>query len=103
MTLHLIHKHFGENHLNEVIDYMKKNGAPTLKAVDMGEDEYVILEGCHRARAAEILGLIPVIDEIEYSEEVLVCDIVDDYDNYDRTIADLCDSVYGKCFIDFEN
>ena len=35
-------------------------------------DCWAALEGCHRIRAAAELGLEPIIEEIEYSDDVFI-------------------------------
>ena len=96
MTIALVHGHFNQDHLDEVKNEMSILGAPTIKAVWMEQyDMYVAIEGCHRIRAAKELGLTPVIDEIEYSEE-----LVDGMDG-EWTVADICDDAHRAVTIDF--
>jgi hypothetical protein len=65
-------------------------------------DMYAALEGCHRIRAAKELGLIPEIEEVEYSETMSVKDpsLNLDLDN-DYTIAELVDDCHRRTVIDF--
>lgn len=73
LEIALAHDHYSEEHLQEVIKKMQVLGTPTIRAVwQECWDMYVALEGCHRLRAAEILGLTPIIDEIDYDD---VCDL----------------------------
>lgn len=68
----LLHKHYDPDHLLDVIAQMRTLGTPTIRAVCTDPDGvYVALEGCHRIRAAKILGLVPVIDEVGYSAVVI--------------------------------
>jgi hypothetical protein len=61
-----------QNHLNEVIEDMKRLGAPVVKAVWMEcWDAWVALEGSHRVHAAKNLGLEVNIEEVEYSTKEL--------------------------------
>ena len=78
-------------HLVEVLEDMKRLGAPTIKAVWMEVwATYVALEGSHRLAAAKQLGLTPIIDEVEYDEHVLLTDIGCDDGGYGHTIAKHC-------------
>ena len=79
----LLHNHFDQDHLNQVVEEMKKLGAPTIRVYDCGFDNiYQALEGCHRLRACEILNLTPVLEFID--GDVLAGDIELDCD-YDST------------------
>lgn len=69
MQIQLVHDHFDTEHLSAVMSEMRVMGAPTIKAVDIGENVYAALEGCHRIRAAIELGLQPIIEEVEYSDD----------------------------------
>ena len=92
MDIVLVHNHFEQGHLDVVAKQMESMGAPTIKAVHIDGDLYVALEGCHRLRAAEALGLEPEVDVIEYSEETLVCDLGLDFDPLDKlTVSDIVD------------
>lgn len=96
MKIALVHDHYDAGHLAEVKAEMLTLGAPVIKAVWMEcYDMYAALEGCHRIRAAKELGLEPIIDEIEYSD-----DLVDGTDG-DVTIADICDSANRATIIEF--
>ena len=71
MEIVLLHKEYDKKHLDEVIANMKKMGAPTIKAYyDEAEGIYFATEGCHRIRAAKKLGIMPVIDIIDWEEEI---------------------------------
>lgn len=77
-----------------VINEMRTRGAPTLRAVDMGDDVWVALEGTHRICAAKGLGLTPIITPIAYGDDELPEDIQDEVEEYGVTIEDFVDSVY---------
>lgn len=56
-------------HLADVIEQMRTLGAPTIRAVWMGE-YWLALEGSHRLAAAHALGLTPIIEELSYLDEI---------------------------------
>jgi hypothetical protein len=64
-------------------------------------DMWVALEGCHRLRAAEVLGLTPEIDEIEYAEDVMTSDLGLDYQD-ETTISEIVDGAYARHIITFQ-
>lgn len=95
MTIALLHNHYDEDHLQEVIDEMEKLGPPTIKVLDLGFDNmYQAIEGSHRLRAAEILGITPNFEFVDPNDTVgdlglydfddpdLHADEVGDYENY---------------------
>jgi len=102
MKIALVHEHYSEEHLAEVIEQMKTLGAPKIHAVYMEcHDHWQALEGCHRIRAAKELGLIPEIIEVAYSDNP--CSSISGYDgDCDYPISDICDDVIGKKVIEFE-
>ena len=96
MRIALVHKHFNEKHLEAVKAEMAKLGAPVIKAVWMEcHGHYAALEGCHRIRAAKELCLTPVIEEVEYSEE-----LVDGMDG-EWTVSEIADDSYKSVIIEF--
>lgn len=102
MQVALIHKHFDATHLEAVKAEMASLGAPTIKAVWMEcWGIWAALEGCHRLRAAHALGLVPEIEEVEYSDEKGQADvgIADSDDCY--TIAEIADAACRAKIIDF--
>lgn len=102
MNIILVHDHYNSDHLAEVIDQMRTLGAPKIKAVWVEcYDAWVALEGCHRVRAAEALGLVPEIDEIDYDEDR---DLMDpelglDLDNPGSTIGWIIDGCWQRTMI----
>lgn len=97
MRIALVHNHYDAGHLAEVIEEMRRVGAPTIKAVWMEcFNHWAAIEGCHRIRAAKALGLVPEIEEVEYSDE-LVEGMQDDV-----TVAEVADSSRESEIIDFE-
>lgn len=106
MQIALIHNHYDERHLKAVKAEMQVLGAPTIKAVWMEcWGVWAALEGCHRIRAAAELGLVPEIDEVEYSEDITTEDIGlgDAFGGDVWTIAELVDDAYSKPIITFED
>jgi len=67
----LLHNHFDSAHLAAVIGEMKKMGPPTVRAYDLGFGGLIqAVEGCHRLRACEDLGIAPVIEIVQPEETV---------------------------------
>lgn len=84
MTIALLHKHYSEEHLAEVMEQMKELGAPTVRAI--WSDLYglwLAVEGCHRIRAAVELGEeVEIVDvsgeesiEIQEDGEMVSCKV----------------------------
>ena len=100
MKIALLHAHFDEQHLSKIVEEMKKLGTPTIKAVWVeAYDHYAALEGCHRLRACELLGMIPEIEEIEYSDDTLESLGLDCKNGV--TISEICDGSYNSVIIYF--
>lgn len=96
MKIALVHDHFDADHLEAVKAEMAKLGAPKIKAVWMEcFGHFAALEGCHRIRAAAELGLVPEIEEVEYSDE-LVEGAEDGI-----TVADVADGSYETKVFEF--
>lgn len=70
-TLYAPHRIDSLDHLNDVIDAMRKLGAPTIRVVDC-HDHYVAIEGSHRLTAAKCLGLQVELDVLEQGDRVAV-------------------------------
>lgn len=69
MKIALVHEHYDGIKLEAVKAEMLTLGAPTIKAVWVEcYGRWQALEGCHRIRAAKALGLVPEIEEVEYSD-----------------------------------
>ena len=91
MQIALVHNHYSEEHLKEVIAEMRELGAPTIKAVWVEcWGIWAAIEGCHRIRAAAALDLLPEIDEVEYSEDLT---------EYGYSVAELADEANTKTII----
>jgi len=101
MNIALVHDHYDAEHLEAVKAEMLTSGAPVIKAVWMEcYNLYAALEGCHRIRAAKELGLEPVIDEIEYSDDM--ASTVTGYDgDEDYSISAICDGASKASVIEF--
>ena len=76
MKIALIHTEYRLSHLDKVIQQMKELGPPEIRAV-WCEDRgfWAALEGCHRTRAADKLGLTPIIKPIEYKPGMTWADV----------------------------
>jgi len=95
MNIILAHNHFDKNHLEAVVSDMEKLGAPEIRCYDPDYENFVFaIEGCHRLRACEILGIEPKLIFIEPDTKITeledldfdggvesICEI-GDYDNY---------------------
>jgi hypothetical protein len=86
MNIILVHKHYDKAHLEEVKSIMLKKGTPKIRAMWSAEYEsWLAVEGCHRLRAAEQLGLTPIIIDItnnktvsyQYDDETIISKITD--------------------------
>jgi len=102
MKIALVHDHYSEEHLAEVIEQMKSLGAPKIHAVWMEcYGHFAALEGCHRIRAAKVLGLVPEIIEVDYSDEMASTILGYDGDE-DYPISEICDDSYRSTIIEFD-
>lgn len=100
MKIALIHEHYNTEHLSAVKAEMLVMGAPVIRAVWMEcYGVWAALEGCHRIRAAAALGLIPVIDEVEYSDDVVGGD---DMGGDEWMISAICDQAYCAHIVEFD-
>ena len=96
MRVALLHNHYDEEHLAQVMEEMKQLGAPKIHAVWMDcYGHWVALEGCHRIRAAKELGLTPEIIEVEYSDDTF------ETDGEEYVISEVCDASYDAGIIEF--
>jgi hypothetical protein len=97
MKVALLHRHYNEGHLASVTEEMRTLGVPTIKAVWMETWQmWVAMEGCHRLRAAHALGLTPVIEELDYSDEMIS---MDDGDHV--SVSAICDDAYNAQVLTF--
>lgn len=104
MTIVLLHSDYDKDHLAKVTAEMRELGAPTIKAIwSECHGIWFALEGCHRLRAAEALGLAPQIEEYEVEDleqevnEVFPGTFEDPY-----TFADIYDCETNPKMITFE-
>jgi len=94
MKVQLFHNHFDQKHLEEVKTEMLILGTPVIRVVyDDLNDVFIAVEGCHRLRACEELGLTPEIEEITI-EEALQINIAESGD--DRDLASFENIFWGK-------
>lgn len=101
MKIKLVHDHYDQGHLDQVVEEMKTMGAPTIKAVWMEcWNQWVALEGCHRLRAAEFLGLTPEIEEIPYDDTTTAMDLDLDFED-DCLVSAIVDNAYLRSSIEF--
>ena len=97
MKVALLHRHYNEGHLASVTEEMRTLGVPTIKAVWMETWQmWVAMEACHRLRAAHALGLVPVIEEMDYSDEMIVMD-----DGDQVVVSAICDDAYNAQMLTF--
>lgn len=102
MQIILPHDHFDAAKLEAVKAEMEALGAPTIKAVWMENyGAWVALEGSHRIRAAADLGLVPAIDEVEWSDTATTDDAVPGSYDDNWTIEQICDDAYRNIVMSF--
>lgn len=79
MNIILYHNHYDADHLAAVQSEMEALGAPTVQAIWLeAYGAWMALEGCHRLRAAQALGLTPEIIAVEWDGDRPVADYVAD-------------------------
>jgi len=101
MRITLVHDHYNQDHLDQVVEEMKSLGAPIIKAVWLEcNNTWVALEGCHRLRGAKILGLTPEIEEIPYDETTSVFDLGLDFED-DCRVCEIVDGHYRRTALEF--
>ena len=99
MEIILLHKHYDVDHLQQVMAEMETLGAPTIKCVyDAANDVFFALEGCHRIRAAHVLGLTPEIEEVD-SDDMMIADLGLQWDNTDCAASATMD--YNGFYLNF--
>lgn len=104
MSIALFHSHFDQEHLDSVKNEMIKMGAPKIRAIwSESYDMWLAVEGCHRIRAAQELGLTPIIIDITNNKTV---SYQLDGETVRTTVArlseDLHDNAPRTTIIDFE-
>ena len=73
MQVALLHKHYNQEHLEQVKAEMVKLGSPTVRAIwSEMYGFWLAVEGSHRLRAAEELGISPKIDDISDDDTVMI-------------------------------
>lgn len=103
MEIALVHDHYEQAHLYRVVEEMKTLGTPTLKAVWMEcWGIWCALEGCHRLRAAAILGITPEIEEVPFDDTTTVLELGLDYQD-DFRVCEIVDGAYARHTIRFED
>jgi len=91
MTIALVHRHYTEKHLEEVMSEMEVLGEPTIKAIwSELYGMWLAVEGCHRIRAAKELSLNVEIDDISNEESV---EIEEDGELVSRLVSELLEEL----------
>ena len=105
MEIILRHRHFDEQHLENVKKIMSTKGAPKIRAI--WSDIYgawLAVEGCHRLRAAQELGLTPEIIDISNNKTALIQDDGEDIKvKVLDLLEDLTDNAPKSEIISFED
>lgn len=104
MQIALLHKHYEEDHLNQVKEQMKVLGAPVIRAIwSELYGMWLAVEGCHRLRAAFDLGYIPEIVNISNDDSVTIqIQLEDETFSVQDLLIDLNDSAPKTEILDFE-
>jgi hypothetical protein len=78
--------------LARVKSEMARLGAPKIRVIAYGDNQYLALEGSHRLAAASELGMPVDLDivDLDYDDERRLSDMGLGYDS-DNTIEELCD------------
>ena len=100
MQIALVHHHYDKQHLAEVIEQMKILGAPTIRVVDLGEDRYQALEGYHRLRACEELGISPELEIVDWQGDLDLRALGLQFED-PITMEELCDDSYLATWLEF--
>ena len=73
MQIALLHKHYNRGQLEQVKREMVELGAPIIRAIwSEMYGLWLAVEGSHRLRAAEELGISPKIDDISDDDTVMI-------------------------------
>ena len=71
LSIALLHRDFETEKLEEVKAIMAAKGQPTIRAIwSESYGLWLAIEGCHRLRAAQELGLTPIIKDISSQKTV---------------------------------
>lgn len=71
MNIALYHSYYNNKHLSDVQTEMTKRGAPVIRAIwSECYGMWLAIEGCHRLRAAQNLGLMPIIKDVSSQKTV---------------------------------
>ncbi len=93
MTMIILVNDIDAGHLSEVKAEMAKLGSPKIRAIDAG-DHLIAIEGSHRLRAAEELGLAVEIETVD-EEGIIDLDTLDwdDYNWFDHRVVSARDFI----------
>jgi hypothetical protein len=94
-TVIIMHNHYRPEHVDEVVEIMRTLGAPEIRAIwNPVHEMWMAVEGCHRLRAAKVLGLTPIIIDISSDETATI-----DIDGAPETfaVADLYEYIADRC------
>ncbi len=63
-----LHEHYSPSHLERVVSEMRRRGAPRIRAyLDVETGAWMAQEGTHRLRAAQQLGIDPVMVPVRWT------------------------------------
>jgi len=98
----LLNEQYCRDHLDHVSEDMKLLGSPTIHvAYSADRDLCCALEGTHRLRAAEILGIPVKIEEIECDETILSAYTWSDVESLSLSVFDITDNARSRWMRDF--
>ena len=103
-TIALLHKHYDEQHLEEVKTEMASLGAPVIRCIwSELNNMWMAVEGSHRIRAAKDLDLMPIITDITNQKYAVVqIDNENIKINVKKYASELQDDLYQTDYIDFD-
>lgn len=103
MDISLYHDHYDAQHLTEVKAQMQTLGTPQIRAIrDDVHGLWLAVEGCHRLRAAQELGLTPNIIDISDDEKVTIQDDGDDVEvSVSELTAELISTAHRRQYLSF--
>ena len=71
MYIALYHSNYNQEHLDAVQSEMVERGVPVIRAIwSECHGLWMAIEGCHRLRAAQALGITPIIKDITAQKTV---------------------------------